>query len=316
MKVLVTCASSAIMPLDVLPLIDSIKQTSEIILCDAEEIFINSYVKYKVPLGACDDYLDHLRKIVENEGISFIFVCSDEEALAISKDSNLSSITHLDSHENIKLVLNKFSLHEKIEAVLGKGYTPRYIRNTNYESVQDFIHSVNYCILRPVKGRGSKGLRFLDFNSTDVKTSFLGNLSANFPANTFLTEYLPGDKYSVDSLFKNGRLMTCMIRNNGPAIKYHPPTVFAETSTDSDVYKYALSIGKALNLSGFHQIECGKSADGSVKLIEINPRLDATLPITICYSQNFYDCILNDKSFGLLVPEKKYFKRFFSAQAF
>jgi len=316
MKVLVTCASSAIMPLDVLPLIDSIKNVDEIILCDAEEIFINSYTKYQVPLGSSDNYLNCLSNIIEKEQISFIFVCSDEEALAISKDPWLSKITHLDSCKNIEIILDKFTLHEKIFGSLGPSHVPRYIRNIDFKSIKDFVYNVDYSIMRPVKGRGSKGLKFLDFTSTESKNSFLDEIDVNFPTDTFLAEYLPGDKYSIDCLFKNGELSTCMIRNNGPLIKYQPPTVFAETSCDTGVYKYALSIGSALNLSGFHQIECGKTINGTVKLIEINPRLDATLPITICYNENFYECIINSSAAGLLVPKSKYFKRFFSAQAF
>ena len=284
MKVLITCASSPIMPFDVLPLVESINSVNEIVLCDAEKIFIDSYSKHKVPLGSDENYIQHLSSVVEKEQINFIFVCSDEEAIAISQAPKLSKLTHLDSYDNIKLILDKFCLHDTIFKSLGPSYVPRYIKNINDECTKDFVHNVDYCVMRPIKGRGSKGLRFFDLTSLKLKNNFLEHSNVSFPDDAFLTEYLPGDKYSIDCLFEDGRLNTCMIRNNGPSIKYNPPTVFAETSIDNKVYEYAKSIGSTLNLSGFHQIECGKSTDDSIKLIEINPRLDATLPITICYN--------------------------------
>jgi hypothetical protein len=49
-------------------------------------------------------------------------------------------------------------------------------------------------------------------------------------------------------------------------------------------------------------------------LIEINPRLDATLSITRCYKENFYELLLQRKSIGLMVPIRPLFKRFFQSQ--
>ena len=106
-----------------------------------------------------------------------------------------------------------------------------------------------------------------------------------------------------------------MIRNNGTLIKYRPPTITAKTSEDNDVFEFAIKVGQKLNLNGFHQIECGKDNFGKVKLIEINPRLDATLPITKCYNHNFYELLLHNKSVGLMKPEKFFFHRYFISHA-
>jgi predicted ATP-grasp superfamily ATP-dependent carboligase len=317
MNVIITCANSPIMN-EVIALVGKIPDINEIVLVDSEEVAFSHGTKISalVPRGGEKDYNSTIYSLVEKHNIQFIFVCSDEEALSLSSEQWVKDISHLDSYENIELVLNKFRLHEKLsQANENVKLVPEFTKLTSFNQLNEAVQQFGSLILRPIHGRGSRGLAHIVSNELK-KIYGLGITIQDYtmpkdPDNYFLTAYLPGDKFSADCIFQKGEILSCMIRNNGCTVKYKPPTMVAETSLDSEVYTFAQKIGECLKLDGFHQIECGKDANGKVKLIEINPRLDATLPITVCYPYNFYELILNKDRKGLLIPEKKIFQRFF-----
>lgn len=316
MNVLITCGNSPIMS-EVIPLVSGITAVKSIILVDAEEIdFLHGAKKsYLVPNGNSKDYIDSLSVIVNNEAIDKILVGSDDEAMAISQVEWLRSKSHIDKPENIRLILNKFDLHDKLsEFENGKVLLPRYMKLTDKESLTKFITSFGSAIIRPVSGRGSRGLsHVVPSNALNQfpKAISIDEYSCQESGDFFITEYLPGDKYSADCIFDDGQLCTIMIRNNGSQVKYKPPTMNAAPLADAAVYDFAQTIGRALCLNGFHQIECGLDSLGNPRLIEINPRLDATLPITVCYSENFYELIISNETKGMLIPKRTVFKRYF-----
>lgn len=302
MRAMITCASSPIM-YDVINLISKIDSIESVLLVDSEVVnlgFENEFIR--VPNGDSEEYINVLTEIVKVKHVDFIFVSSDEEAFAISRDKNLWGLTHLDTHKNIALTQDKLKLHESLDISL----VPDFVGWQDMDALSDFLNNHDSIIQRPIHGRGSRGLKY-------IIGSKLKNKKVKIPQGVFLTEFLPGDKYSIDCLFEQGVLYSAMIRNNGKSIKYKSPTMFAQTSVDKDVYDFAVTVGDSLKLSGFHQIECGRSEDNKVKLIEINARLDATLPITMAYKENFYEIILKKEKLGLLRPNKKIFKRYFKA---
>lgn len=315
MNVLITCANSSIMN-EVISLIGRIEQVKEIVLVDSEEIIFSHGVKHiaRVPRGDDIEYNSTIRNIVEQYDVQFIFVCSDEEALSLSSQEWARNISHIDNHKNISLVLNKYLLHQTLQQAEAS-LVPAFMKLGNMYELTEIIEKYGSLILRPIQGRGSRGLTHIV--TKELKQNYgMGTCIQDFiiPSdadNYFLTSYLSGDKYSADCIFSKGKILSCMIRNNGSSVKYKPPTMIAETSTDENVYSFAKKVGSILGLDGFHQIECGKDFEGVVKLIEINPRLDATLPITVCYSENFYELIISRQDRGLLQPIKKIFKRFF-----
>jgi predicted ATP-grasp superfamily ATP-dependent carboligase len=315
MKVIITCANSPIMN-EVISLIGSIPQIKDIILVDSEEIIFSHGVKctMRVPRGNDKDYNSAIRSIVEQLGVQFIFVCSDEEALSLSSQDWARNLSHLDDYKNISLVLNKYHLHQTLQNA-ESSLVPEFMKLESIYELTKVVEQYGSVILRPIYGRGSRGLTHIVAKEQKQKyamgSSIQDFIIPNDADNYFLTEYLSGDKFSADCVFHKGKILSCMIRNNGNSVKYKPPTMIAETSVDEDVYAFAQKVGEILNLDGFHQIECGKDSEGTVKLIEINPRLDATLPITVCYAENFYELIISRQERGLLKPVQKIFKRFF-----
>jgi hypothetical protein len=304
---------------DVVTLLRQVPSIASIVLADAEEIaFDHGCLVERLPRGASDDYEPAMRALVDRHDIAFLYLGSDEEALALSRHDWARRISHLDTVANTSLVLDKYRLHTTLQAAPDTPpLVPEFALCSTVEAIDKMIARCGSVVARPIKGRGSRGV----FHIVDERmradyplavTSQEYRMPAD-PASVFYAGYLPGDKYSADCIFDGGALHTCMMRNNGSAVKYRPPTMQAVTSEDPEVYGFAAKVGRVLGLSGFHQVECGRAADGTIGLIEINPRLDATLPITRCYAENFYELLLHRTAVGLMKPRQPLFKRFFVA---
>jgi carbamoyl-phosphate synthase large subunit len=90
-----------------------------------------------------------------------------------------------------------------------------------------------------------------------------------------VTEYLPGEEYSVDCLANHGevklivpRLRTKMI--NGISVE-------GEFVDDKNIITYCSEIIKELQLHGNIGIQVKRSSGGKFLIIEINPRVQGTI---------------------------------------
>jgi len=309
MNILITCAGSPIMD-EVIHLLKSIKFIKKIFLVDSAKNK-NQKIK-KVPFGNQANYAKVIKNFVKKNKINYIFVYSNEEAEALSHYKWARDISHLDTFENTKLINNKFKLYEKIKEK-NNNLVPHYSLATKNSLLKNY----DSLILRPIISRGSRNvfkiIKNKIFNSQEIGFEIFKKLKKfNLFQEYFLSEYLEGEKYSLDGIFKNGEILTFMIRSNGKNIKFQTPTRFAKAVLSQKVVNFSKKIARILNLNGFHQIECGYQGN-NLKLIEINPRLDATLPITICYKTNFFEhMILGEKKSALKLKYKYYQRNFFS----
>jgi len=79
-----------------------------------------------------------------------------------------------------------------------------------------------------------------------------------------------------------------VIRNNGSTPKTHPPTQNARIVFDDDIRQYAERIVRIIPFDYFAQVEIGRTEKGEMGLVEVNTRMDATLPITEGLGLNFF----------------------------
>jgi len=272
----------------------------------AGHLYCNAF--YEVPMGDDPQYWSVMRNITEIEKIQMVFVGSDEEALALSQHADElkimgCSLCCSDYTTNL-LSSNKYdlmSLLQKKGIPVGQFFTPE-----RPDDIKVAAESLGYpeknIVIKPKFGRGSKGFRiitdkvdkyqqFLSGGKTYITLDDLLSIFSENPEKTsefMLTEYLPGDKYSIDMLVEHGRVICAVARNNGPEPKINPPTQLADVVFDEDLIQYTESVSKCMGYDYFVQIEVGRDDSGKLKLIETNIRLDATLPITTGVGVNFY----------------------------
>ncbi len=142
---------------------------------------------------------------------------------------------------------------------------------------------------KPSASNGSRGFRILSkkVNELDLLFNYkpsAGYLqiedahrilsSGNFPE-LLLTEFLPGEEYSVDCLAHNGETLIMIPRLRKKMI--NGISVEGEIVQDHLILEYCRNIIFALKLHGNIGIQIKRSANGIPLLLEINPRVQGTI---------------------------------------
>ena len=156
-------------------------------------------------------------------------------------------------------------------------------------AVEELNTGAKRVCFKPSVSNGSRGFRII---ATDIDEHDL--LFNEKPASTYMsfsdairilslkpfpellvTEYLPGEEYSVDCLANHGevklmvpRLRTKMI--NGISVE-------GEFVNDKNIITYCSEITKELQLHGNIGIQLKRSSRGKFLIIEINPRVQGTI---------------------------------------
>lgn len=314
MNILVTCVASKVIP-EIITLIRAgIGKTDRIIGVDSiikenavGSIFCDSF--YQVPNGSDSGYIEEIKSIVASEKIGLIFPGSDDEALTLSKyKSELETYYYCkvacSNFDTTSLLTNKYLLLNFLKSK--ELFTGLYTEFTEVDQLISFASMVGYpekqFIIKPKIGRGSKGFKLVGA-SKDEREHFFSNSNyistldelceffikhPDMMQDFLLMEYFSGEKFSSDILIKNGQVKCIVTRSNGYHPKTNPPTQQADIVFNELVDTYVRKILSFLELDYFLQIETGINENGKLGLIEINPRLDATLPITIGVGVNFY----------------------------
>jgi carbamoyl-phosphate synthase large subunit len=157
------------------------------------------------------------------------------------------------------------------------------------KAVEELGYPGNPVCFKPSVSNGSRGFRIMDdkmneadllFNhkpsSTYIKLSDALRIlsSASFPE-LLVSEYLPGEEYSVDCLAKNGEAVLIVPRLRKKMI--NGISVEGEFIQEQGCIDYCRTIIAALQLTGNIGIQVKKSAAGSLLLLEINPRVQGTI---------------------------------------
>ena len=90
-------------------------------------------------------------------------------------------------------------------------------------------------------------------------------------------EFLPGEEGSVDLLAENGKILYMAYRESN--VNLHSIPQAATLSYNKEAYEIAKKVIAALGLSGNADLDFKADAEGHPVLMEINPRIAATMQI-------------------------------------
>ena len=314
--ILLTCVGSQVAPSVIQTIRNHPKYEIKIVGVDNKEKdesvgahFSDAY--YQVPMGSHPDYINTIEELVNKEKIKIILPGSDEEALSLSIQKSrfldLGCIVACTDHEAVSLVVDKYRAMQRLKEC--------------HVSVADFyeinsLSELDVCakklgfplkpfVIKPKISRGGRGFRvvkkevnpyesFLEADTTTIGYEGVIDIFKFEPdriKDFFIMDYLPGKKYSTDILVQEGQMRAVVIRNK--IFPVGSPTQLADIVFDKDLIDYALSTLDVFQFNYFVQLEIGRNENGNARLIEINPRLDATLPICLGIGINFYHEIIN-----------------------
>jgi carbamoyl-phosphate synthase large subunit len=190
---------------------------------------------------------------------------------------------------NNKLALYEFMVKHGLKTP--KFYPVRTLEE--YDKAFEYIGYPNNAVcIKATESSGSRGIRIVDpnkskydilfhekpnsfFISFDELRSILSE-KPNFPE-MMAMEYLPGEEYSVDLLADKGNMLYMAGRESNVNLASIPQV--ATLRKNDEAYEIARKVISALKLDGNADLDYKFDSEGQPVLMEINPRIAATMQI-------------------------------------
>ena len=157
------------------------------------------------------------------------------------------------------------------------------------EAVNVLSHGGKPVCCKPIYGDGGRGFHIIATrpdearrlfeekpDSTYISKSELLRIAqeANRIPELIVMEYLPGDEYSVDALAKHGETVVAIPRLREQIVS--GITTKGVIVNHRDVTAYVKHVVAALGLHGNVGVQVRRNAEGNVRILEVNPRLQGT----------------------------------------
>jgi carbamoyl-phosphate synthase large subunit len=249
----------------------------------------------KIPFADEPGYIDSILSLCRKKNIHVLLPLVTKELIPLSqhfKEFEIAGVRlPISPSTSLEIANNKSRLYEFLQ---WRGLAvPEFRVVETLEQFKLAVDELGYpkktVCFKPSVSNGSRGFRVITEHVNELDLLFnhkpnsiymsLGEAirvlsSGNFPE-LLVSEYLPGEEYSVDCLAKKGEsiLILPRIRKkmvNGISIK-------GEFVKDETIISYCASIIRELQLNGNIGIQVKKSAAGKFLVLEINPRVQGTI---------------------------------------
>lgn len=297
----------------------------ELIVCDADPHASGRFLGVhfiQIPKAENPNFIDHVLKICVQYSIDIIFPLVTMELFKFS-----SSIQTFNSI-GIKVIVSEL---KSLTIANSKGDLLSHLREKNvlvpvFKIVNNREELINACIgldypkndlvVKPCISNGSRGIRILSnkFSEFDLLFNhkpnslyttlekYLEIIAENEIPQLLVSEYLPGDEYTIDTIVKNGDLKLIIPRKRIKML--NGISIAGKFINNDEIINYTREIIGTLNLDGPIGLQVKSDVNGIFKILEINPRIQGTsvsalgvgvnLPLisiyngmNICYNENF-----------------------------
>lgn len=271
---------------------------------DAEpDIVAKHYVDtfHVVPMGNHPKYIEALLGICKREKIDVVIPCSDEEAVAISKHRQVFTdsgiVCAVEDYEKIEFLNDKSKLYQTL--LDNRIPVPKFKIISNIEEIKaladyfDYPH--NKFVMKPISGRGSRGVWIVGEDDTSIKLDelFAHYISLEKEALALLAvEYLPGEAYDVDVIARNGKVICIIPRRR---VYKNRLSNFSEghlVEKNIEIINYAERVVSILNLNGPFDFDCGNFSNETPSVYEINPRLSGSVATGLGAGVNLLEILI------------------------
>jgi carbamoyl-phosphate synthase large subunit len=269
----------------------------EVIVCDADEFASGRFLGFpfiKIPKADDVDFLDNIIEICISHSIRLIFPLVTLELFKFA-----------DAKEQLNLLGIRVLVSEKkyLDIANNKRKLLDYLKNSNipvpdYRVVRTILELKTACaelnypkesvVLKPSVSNGSRGVRILTESVSEFDLLFNekpGNLfssldkidriisSKPFPE-LIISEFLPGDEFTVDTIVKDGKVKLILPRRR---VKMsNGISVAGKFEKNLDIIDYCTRIIESMHLDGPIGVQVKADSDGRFKVLEINPRIQGT----------------------------------------
>jgi len=249
----------------------------------------------KIPFAHEKNFVEQLLSICERSNIHVLLPLVTKELLPLAqhkKEFEEQETKVLVSNvDSLEIANNKSRLYQFLQ---WRGIdVPKYKVVETIDQFKLAVEELNTrgkrVCFKPSLSNGSRGFRVIagDIDEHDLLFNEKPNstyISFNdalrilslkpFPE-LLVTEYLPGEEYSVDCLANHGEVRLIVPRLRTRTI--NGISVEGEFVNDNDIVAYCSQIVGELQLHGNIGIQVKKSLEGKFLIIEINPRVQGTI---------------------------------------
>lgn len=243
-------------------------------------------------------YIDTLLNICKKEHVDVLlpYMSAELDKLLVrrSEFEALGTRVSVSDGNAIALSNNKLKLYEFMES---KGFkVPRFCPVRTLEEIDEAFKYIGYpqkavCI-KATESSGSRGIRIIDPNQSRFDILFhqkpnsffisleeLKNILAEKPEmpEMMAMDYLPGMEYSVDILADHGKILYMAGRESNVNLASIPQE--ATLAENKEAYEISRAVIEELELDGNADLDFKYDDTGRPILMEINPRVAATMQI-------------------------------------
>ena len=270
----------------------------QVTVADANPAAVGRYLSKNfitIPFASDDSFADRVLRVCREKNIQIVMPLVTKELLPLSnhvKEFELAGIKILlSSTASLEIANNKSRLYEFLQ---WRGIAvPAFRVIETVDQLKDAAEELGFpekqICFKPSVSNGSRGFRIITeqineldllFNHKPGSTYIRLNdairilSSGTFPE-LLISEYLPGDEYSVDCLCNHGEPVLLVPRVRKRTI--NGITVEGEFIKEETIIYYCKQIIKELQLHGNIGIQVKKSEAGQFLILEINPRVQGTI---------------------------------------
>ncbi len=251
---------------------------------------------YTVPAARDDNYIPAIKAICEKEKPDIILPLVTRELIKYGQSEEdfrkMGIVISISDLSALEIINNKANL---LTAMRDLGMeTPEFVVANTAEEVREGIAKLGYpdkavCV-KGAEGNGSRGVRILDPNKSRFDLFFNEKPNSLYIGynelmetleekdeipQMLVMEYLPGQEYGVDALCDHGKVLCMAGRYNYAVNSSIPQGCIIENREEP--FAIAKKIIEEMNVDGNINFDFMYDKDNNPRLIEINPRLSATI---------------------------------------
>lgn len=285
-----------------------------------------------MPKSSDPSYFDNVLQKAETFSCNVILPITTGELFVLSEKREILQ------KKGIAIAISRF---ESMKTVNDKAALYHYLQTSQLPCVQysvcstkenflhaasELMHQQNHLIVKPAFGNGGRGLRIIVDTQYQQQHYFSGKfanltttidamkieLPDTFPSPMIISEYLPGNEYSVDALANEGETLGMVIRLRKKIVS--GISVSGEFVRIESIEEQVKTLISRLKLHGPIGIQFKENKDNFPVLLEINPRLQGAVSGCRAAGINIpkmsVELALGNIPFSFSTPESGSFNRY------
>jgi carbamoyl-phosphate synthase large subunit len=248
-----------------------------------------------IPLASEKNFIESILSLCRKKNIHVVLPLVTKELLPLALNKQKFEAANIkvlvSDAPSLEIAVNKSSLYEFLQ--WRSIDVPDFRIVATIEQFRQAVSELGYpekkVCFKPSVSNGSRGFRIISDNIDEFHLLFNEKPNCTYinfeeaarilSSGTFpellISEYLPGEEFSVDCLVDHGSTVVIIPRLRKKMV--NGISVEGEFIPDKNIISYCELILKALQLHGNIGIQVKKSFSGKFLILEINPRVQGTI---------------------------------------